>query len=351
MTRMLEAPALHFAVIGAALFLASAYRTPARGGAATIARQTLVIDARRVEELRRDYTSSMGEAPDPVAESQLVESEINDELLYREALRLGLDRADRTVYWRLVEKMKFLGEARTDESDDQLFRRALDMGLQEKDPIIRRVLIRKVGMLVRFAGDDAPPSEAELRDYYDRHPPLYARPGRVTLVHVFFSNDARGEHARADAERVLVSLRDGAGDDGACAATTVAAASGAPAGIAAADDAAIRAGDPFLGGHVFTEKTRDGLAKLFGDDFADAVTKAPEGSWHGPIRSAFGFHLVAVRKREDAGRMPLASVRAQVAEGVEEERHNARLSAKLVELRARYDVRVEEAGRTENVGA
>src|ERR1700752_3948280 len=124
--RAFRAPAVHFAVIGAALFAVNAYTTPTiDGGGPRAAREPLVIDARRLEELRRDYAMSMGETPDAAAESRLVESEIKDELLYREAMRLGLDRADKTVYWRLVEKMKFLGEARAEEHDEELFRRAL----------------------------------------------------------------------------------------------------------------------------------------------------------------------------------------------------------------------------------
>ena len=326
--RVLSAPAVHFAVIGMALFLATSTRLPAAIGGAARAKPQLVIDAKRVEDLRDDYTTTVGETPDAAAVAHLVDSEVKDELLYREALRLNLDRADRTVYWRLVEKMKFLGEAHENESDDELFHRALTMGLQEKDPVIRRVLIRKVGMLIRFAGDDGPPTDAELRDYYDRHPSLYPRPQRVTLVHVFFKSDARGEHARDDAERTLASLRDGGGADAAL-------------GTEAREGSAVRLGDPFLGGHVFKEQARDSLAKLFGGDFADAVMKAPQGTWQGPIRSAFGYHLVLVRARDDAGRMPLASVRAQVAEGVQEERRSARLSAKIAELRGQYEVRVE----------
>src|SRR5262245_56123014 len=92
--RSLNTPAVHFAVIGAALFFATAARMPAADERADSARQPIVIEARRVEELRRDYAESMGKTPDAAAVSRILEDEINDELLYREAVRLGFDRAD-----------------------------------------------------------------------------------------------------------------------------------------------------------------------------------------------------------------------------------------------------------------
>jgi hypothetical protein len=203
-------------------------------------------------------------------------------------------------------------------------------------------------MMVRLASTDAAPTEAEMRDYYDRHPGLYAQPQRTSLAHVFFSADRRGERAAADAARVLEQLslddvvvaRVGGSSAGSGAARESGEARSAAHASLAGDEAAIRLGDAFLGGHVFAAQSRGALAKIFGDELADAAMTLPEGAWQGPVRSAYGFHLVRIRERSGSGRMPLASVRSQVLEGIEQERRDARLSAKLAELRAQYGVRI-----------
>ena len=87
-----------------------------------------------------------------------------------------------------------------------------------------------------------------------------------------------------------------------------------PAGSLKRDAADSRptAGDPTLLPSSMPLTDRQGIAQMFGDDFAAAVVALPVGDWQGPVPSAFGLHLVRVTDRWP-GRLPaLAEIRPQV---------------------------------------
>lgn len=318
---MLRSPALRFVILGALLYAARGLvgdSTPAQGR--EVASASIVVDADDLERMRRSYTESVGGLPDKAAYDYMIERFVEDELLYREALTLGLHRGDDTIRWRLIEKMRYLGEAEEVDPDEDVFQRALRLGLERDDPIIKSVLIDKYRMLVRYAYGARPTTEAELRGYYERNQKRFADPPRVTFAHVFFSAQARGEDARADAEAALSVLRRGPMPEA----------------------EAIGLGDAFRPGHRVTHQTSQGIARLFGGEFASTVLSVGPGEWAGPFSSAYGQHLVLVTSRHDGGARTFESVRSQVAKAVAAERREERLRAKLAELRKRYDVVIRD---------
>ena len=100
---------------------------------------------------------------------------MREEILYREALALGLDQDDSIVRRRLAQKMQFLSE---------------DMA----------------------AGEE--PSEAALQRFFEQHSGRFKTPATATFTHIYFSPDKRGAHARADAEQALKQLKSGANATG-----------------------------------------------------------------------------------------------------------------------------------------
>jgi hypothetical protein len=84
------------------------------------------------------------------------------------------------------------------------------------------------------------------------------------------------------------------------------------------------------------------VARLFGEEFVDEVTKAEPGRWAGPIRSGYGLHIVFVRVRDD-GRVPtLAEVRPQVEREFTADRRQRQLQAIYARLLGRYHVVIEK---------
>ena len=91
--------------------------------------------------------------------------------------------------------------------EEVLYREALALGLDRDDLVVRRRLVQKMEMLALRDGPGI--SEADLMDHYLAHRADYAVPESVSFRHVFFSAAARGAGAHAAAGAALADLRDG----------------------------------------------------------------------------------------------------------------------------------------------
>jgi len=311
----LRKPAVHFVVLGLALYLAkgSVYGPDPSVPEAEV----IVIDAARVEELQRDWTARTGLGASEGDVAALIRSEIDDRLLIAEARRRGLHRSDPVVQRRLLQNMQFLGDdagssaaARLDE--------AYRLGMDRSDLVVRRRLIQLL-QLEAYGGARTPePDEAELVAYLALHSDRFVQPERLRLQHVYFSRDARGAATAADARAALARI----------------VAQGDPSGSADAE------GDPFMFPRDLASRSEHELAKTFGAEFAAGVFDLPVGEWGGPVASAYGEHLVFVHGQSPAALPPLAVVRNQVRESLLAERGESALRARLRELRRLYPVQI-----------
>jgi len=165
--KLLKDPLLHFLVIGVALFAASAWR----GQAIRAGRERIVLSAEQVTQARDAATALKGRALTRDELAELLEPNIREEVLYREALALKLDENDDEVRRRLVEKMQYL---------------------------------------TQDLADPAPSSETELEAFYSANPDRFAVPQLAAFEQVFFDPSARGATLDADAAAGLAKLNAGA---------------------------------------------------------------------------------------------------------------------------------------------
>ena len=91
--------------------------------------------------------------------------------------------------------------------EEVLYREALALGLDRDDLVVRRRLVQKMEMLALRDGPGI--SESDLMDHYLAHRADYAVRESVSFRHVFFSAAARGADARAAAGAALAEVRDG----------------------------------------------------------------------------------------------------------------------------------------------
>jgi hypothetical protein len=166
MARILKDPLLHFLAIGAALFAIAAWR----GDAVRTGDERIVVTAAQVEQARAAAAVLQGREPTAEELAALVEPTVRDEVLYRQALALGLDENDDEVRRRLIEKMQYL---------------------------------------TQDLADPAPSSPDDLRAFYSAEPQRFTIPALVTFDQVFFSPGARGAALEADAAAGLTALRGG----------------------------------------------------------------------------------------------------------------------------------------------
>jgi hypothetical protein len=112
--RLLREPLLHFLVLGAAMFF---LLSPAREDRPVDAERRIVVTPEHVRHLVTGFTRAWQRAPTPGELDGLIDDHVREEVYYREALTLQLDRDDTIVRRRLREKMEFLVE---DVSDTQV---------------------------------------------------------------------------------------------------------------------------------------------------------------------------------------------------------------------------------------
>ena len=93
--------------------------------------------------------------------------------------------------------------------NEVLFREAQRLGLDEGDVIVRRRLVQKLEFLLEGLVHVEEPDEVALERYYAEHAERYRIEPQTSFVHVFFARDGR-EDARRDAERELELLRGNA---------------------------------------------------------------------------------------------------------------------------------------------
>ncbi len=240
MKRLLREPLLHFLLLGAALFAAYHRLQPARNDAASSKEIRLSLD--QLAQLTTLFRSQWRRDPTPEEFSRLVEQKVQSEVLYREALAMGLDQDDEIVKRRMAQKMQFLAED---------------------------------------AAAAREPASAELKTWYGTNSNKFAMPKRLSFRHLYFSPDKRGKDARDDAAKILTQL------------------AAQPEDVKLPDGSA----DPFMFQEYYRDRAPDYLGKEFGPQFALAVEKLPTGSWQGPVESGFGWHLVFV-DTEVPGRVP-----------------------------------------------
>jgi parvulin-like peptidyl-prolyl isomerase len=229
--RWLREPLVHFLLIGAVLFAVDHYVQPTGGAAPSSKQVQLTLDD--LGQLVMLFQSQWRREPTREEFNRLVENRVQNEVLYREALAMGLDRNDEIVKRRMAQKMQFLAE---------------DVAAARE------------------------PETAELRSWFEKNRAMFAQPSRVSFRHLYFSPDRRGQRARDDAAKALAKL-SGQPQDAKLAATLA---------------------DPFMFQDYYRDRAPDYLGKELGPPFAQAVAKLAAGSWQGPIESGFGWHLVFV---------------------------------------------------------
>ena len=271
----LREPLLQFLLLGAALFLL--YR--ALHGNEPTSPRSIVVPASRVEALAENFARTWMRPPSPAELKGLVDDYVAEEVYYREAMAMGLDRDDIVIRRRLRQKMEFVTD---------------DMATNE------------------------PAKDAELQAYLGAQRDKFLEPTRLTFQQVFLSREGRGEAVQSDAVRLLAKLRTGKVE---------------------ADSA--RLSDATLLPPTMESATPQDIDNAFGKEFEEAVASAPVGQWSGPVTSSFGVHLVRVEQRAAGVLPPLEKIRAAVNREWEAERRKQAKEALLRQLLSKYDVTIE----------
>ncbi len=104
--RVMREPLFHFILIGIAIFGWFYWVSPEEETAENV--ETITIGAEDVALLATRFEQMRKRAPDDAELQVLIGDLVREEVLVREARKLGLDRGDQVIRARLVQKMDFL---------------------------------------------------------------------------------------------------------------------------------------------------------------------------------------------------------------------------------------------------
>ena len=204
--------------------------------------------------------------------------------------------------------------------EDVLYRQAVAMGLNEDDPITRRRMAQKLEFLTSDLAMMVQPAEGELEKYFNENSEAYRAPDRMTFSQVFFDPDSRGNKTLEDAEEALLKLQT----------------AGAPT------EESMQVGDGFMLQRDFVSVTGMEAARQMGSGFVEAVVQLEPGAWHGPVLSGYGVHLVYLYSYEKSPPPVFEDVQAAVLENWQQEQREKFNADFLENLKTRYEIVIDE---------
>jgi parvulin-like peptidyl-prolyl isomerase len=206
--------------------------------------------------------------------------------------------------------------------NEVLFREAMAIGLDKNDQIIRRRLIQKMDYLAQgFFDESEPLTEADLRAFYAGRKQDYKKAAEATFTHVFVSARNRSaEDARAIADKLLGQLN----------------ADRAPF------ENASRYGERFLYNRNYVNREDGEIGSHFGQSFQETVFALSTGDqWQGPVQSNYGWHLVLLVKNAAAYIPEFEEVSSAVFADAQRQQQREVKSHAIDKLMAKYQIEAE----------
>ncbi|MGH9461854.1 MAG: peptidyl-prolyl cis-trans isomerase [Vicinamibacteria bacterium] len=165
MKQIWREPLVHFLALGAALFL---WYGVSGGGPASDRR--IVITPGQIDQMVEIFGKTWQRPPTPQELAGLIDDYVREEVLFREAMAMGLDRDDTIIRRRLRQKVEFLAEDLIPTAD---------------------------------------PTDEQMEQFLAKNPGLFRIEPRVSFRHIYFSRDRRGDTVADDAAKSLGPLRAG----------------------------------------------------------------------------------------------------------------------------------------------
>lgn len=228
----------------------------------------------------------------------------------------------RMTFRRAPTKEELISTIENHIREEVFFREAKLLGLEKDDIIIRRRLSQKMDFLSRDLASLVEPTEQAILDFYEKNREKYREPPLVTFSHIYFNVDKHGVlEARDFAVETRLELN---------------AKTDSPANPQ-------EYGDPFVLQHYYPEMTPLNVESTFGEqEFVDSLFTFELGVWHGPIVSAYGLHLVYVYTRIETRMPPLEEVKEKVTVDLMDELRRQANDIFYSSLRSNYEIKIDE---------
>jgi hypothetical protein len=156
-------PLLQFLLIGAVFFAVYLLVNPS----AMTSEDQIVVDAKRIELLATKFNKTWQRPPTQTELKMLVDNYVLDEIYYRRAIEIGIDKNDEMIRRRLRQKMEFIS-----------------------DSIVESIA----------------PSEEALALYFVNNSERYRTEDTYSFQHIYLNTDREQEDMRREIQRVKALL-------------------------------------------------------------------------------------------------------------------------------------------------
>ena len=275
-SKCLREPFIHFLILGGLLF--GLYEFTSSDSTAA-SESTLKISLEMIQTLEEQWLARNGRDVEESVLDELIENLIREELLVREAKRLGLDQNDVIIHRRLMQKMDFL---------------AANLSSM------------------------AVPDDEVLQGYYEANKEAYRVDEKRSFTHIYFSGEKRGANAEADAQAFL----DKPLEEKALASRR-------------------NVGDNFILTYDYKARSQQQVAQVFGAEFSEKLFALEILNWQGPIVSEYGAHLVYLESIERSYIPEIAGIYKKLVDNYMQEQLVILKDRNYQEMRSRYRIIVE----------
>ena len=238
----------------------------------------IIINDKDVAHISSLYESQWHRPPTSDELTGLISDQIRQEVFYREALKLNLEQNDEIVKQRLAEKMEFL-------SND----------------------------LTKLA---EPASDEELKAYFEKNQDKYLLPYSFNFYQIVLTPE-RHTDTRESAENILRKFSN------------------------AKPEELKNLGDPTSLPFHFSNESAAKIKVDFGGEIADSIEILPLNQWSGPIKSAYGWHLVYITERVSPKLPTFAEAKKDLKRDYEYDQEQESKTGVYRDLKKNYDIEIK----------
>ena len=248
-SKLLREPLLHFLLIGAALFFI--YYTTVDERRSNSTGDIIVITSSDIKRLSYLFKKTWSRPPNDDELRGVVDDYIEEEVLYREALKLGLDK---------------------------------------NDTIVRRRMRQKIEFFVNDVSEQTEPTEKQLLEFLDKNRDKFSTESRLSFKQIYFKQDKDTEKT----DKRIIDIKNKLQQQ--------------PTSI----EDTLNIGDATILPNELKQATLSEIDNQFGKGFGTSLSKLDKTKWEGPVESAYGYHLIFIDEFVESYIPQLSEIRKEV---------------------------------------
>lgn len=204
--------------------------------------------------------------------------------------------------------------------DEVLVKEAQKLGLEQNDNVIRKRLIQKMKFILQNEiSQEINPTESELKAFYETHTAQYSTNEKYSFTHVFFAFENHSESQALQLTQDFIHKSKN---------TEISA------------DASLNFSERFPYHNNYIQRNLDFIQSNFGEDFTknlSKITPSPQ-TWKGPIKSNLGYHAILFIGKEANNISDFDTVKELVKNDYQHFKEKELLAQKIKQFENKYKI-------------